>query len=330
MNVPLEKPALSALARTIIEEIREVASCFRQTVVAFSGGMDSTVTLFLACEALGRRNVVSCTVDWGPYLPRKARENIRFLVEHFGVEHIMLPGQSVLEEVAKGGPSCNLCTKRAKLARIREYFGEGTLILGGANKSDSWGNRGVKFLRGTFSPLFDLGKEAIAALAAFLGIPIRRIGEHAVREGCFLKHLLKPLASPSFHGQAVVEANERLLGVLDEAGYARDLANVAVVGPLRENIALVNVSPLPGEPLRTRILEGLSALPSLSRVVLVDGPLRLVVRANPGIYHNELSQFWLARGRIQPEFAFPVECVFLPSTNRRLRTFHVVDVVKER
>lgn len=323
MSVPLERS--SSLCTAICAEIREVASRFRQVVVAFSGGMDSTVALFLTLEALGRERVLAVTVDWGPYLPEKARKNIAFLVEHFGVQHTYLPGQHLLEAVARGGPSCNRCTKVAKLGAIRKFFGEGTLIIGGANKSDSWGIRGVKFLGDTFSPLFDLGKEDIAMLAAFLGIPIRRIGENRIREGCYLKHLLKPLASPEYHGKAVVAANDTLLRLLDEASYPRDIANVTVIGPLRENIALVNVSPLPEAPLRERIVSALSAIPELSRVVFVDAPLQLFIRANPGIYRNDLSRFWLARGRIQPDFAVPVECVFLPSTNRRLQTFQVVD-----
>lgn len=323
MNVPLEK--VSLLCATLLAEIREVAFRFRRVVVAFSGGMDSTVALFLALEALSRSRVVACTVDWGPYLPEKARENIAFLVAHFGVEHVYIPGQRTLEEIARGGPSCNLCTKKAKLGRIREHFGEGTLIIGGANKSDSWGHRGMKLLGDTFSPLFDLDKNDIATLAAYLGIPIRRIGENRVREGCYLKHLLKPLAVPLYHGKAVVESNALLLRLLDEASYRRDIANVTVIGPLSENIALVNVWPLPEDALRKRITEALSGIPELSRVVFVDAPVELFIRANPGIYRNDLSRFWLARGRIQPDFAFPVECVFLPSTNRRLRTFQVVD-----
>lgn len=323
MNVPLEKASL--FYATILEEIRSVASRFRRVVVAFSGGMDSTVALFLTLEALGRSRVCAVTVDWGPYLPEKAKENIAFLVAHFGVEHVYIPGQHVLEDVARGGPSCNLCTKKAKLGRIREHFGEGTLIIGGANKSDSWGHRGMKLLGDTYSPLFDLTKEDIALLAGYLGIPIRRIGENRVREGCYLKHLLKPLAVPAYHGEAVVKANALLLRLLDAASYPRDIANVTVIGPLAENIALVNVSPLPDAPLRERIVEALSGIPELSRVAFVDAPLTLFVRANPGVYRNDLSRFWLARGRIQPEFAVPVTCVFLPSTNRRLRTFQVVD-----
>ncbi|MCS7242240.1 MAG: 7-cyano-7-deazaguanine synthase [Candidatus Caldatribacterium sp.] len=322
MNVPLEKASL--VYATILEEIRSVASRFRRVVVAFSGGMDSTVALFLTLEALGRSRVCAVTVDWGPYLPEKARENIAFFVAHFGVEHVYIPGQSALEDVARGGPSCNLCTKRAKLGRIREHFGEGTLIIGGANKSDSWGHRGMKFLGDTFSPLFDLTKDDIALLASYLGIPIRRIGENRVREGCYLKHLLKPLAVPAYHGKAVVEANALLLRLLDEVAYPRDIANVVVIGPLAENIALVNVAPLPDASLRERIVRHLSTIPELSQVVIVDAPLALFVRANPGIYRNDLSRFWLAQGRIQPEFAFPVTCVFLPSSNRRLRTFQVV------
>ena len=65
-------------ARKIIQELREVASSFEQVVVAFSGGMDSTVALFLSLQALGREKLISCTVDWGIYFPSLARENVDY------------------------------------------------------------------------------------------------------------------------------------------------------------------------------------------------------------------------------------------------------------
>jgi len=315
-------------ARKIIQELREVASSFEQVVVAFSGGMDSTVALFLSLQALGREKLISCTVDWGIYFPSLARENVDYWVNELGVSHVYIPGREEMERIMRGGPSCNRCTKEAKLGTIRRYFGDRVLIVGGANQSDSWGKRGVKLLNNTYSPLFELNKEEIADLASFFSLPLRRIGENKLREGCLLKHLLKPLVS-SYHGRAVVKSNEALLKSLNERNIERDIANVKIIGPLRHNIALINVRPLPSPDVREEIADSLSSIEEIDEISWVDGPLTLVARANLGQYRNPSSLYWLEKGKLQPEFAFPVTVCWMPSSNRKLHTFQVVDFKKE-
>jgi len=59
---------------------------------------------------------------------------------------------------------------------------------------------------------------AARQLADGMGVRPPRIGEHPGREGCKLKHLLKPLVSPEYHGRTVARANEMVLRVLREAG----------------------------------------------------------------------------------------------------------------
>lgn len=315
------------LAETLIAEIRAISVSFSKVVVALSGGLDSTVALFLSLLALGKDKVIACTVDWGEYFPEKARCQVLFLRDYFDVAHYFLPGKGTLEKIASGGPSCNLCTKKAKLGTIRNHFGNSVLIVGGANQSDSWGKRGTKFLFNTYSPLFDLEKEEIRGLASFFHLPVRRIGENSLREGCLVKHLLKPLVSP-YHAQAVVRSNEILWQVLDEAGFERDIANVKIVGPLGKNQALINVQPLPPQYLREKIEDVLRKLPEIDGVIWVDEPVVLVVRANPGQYRNPETLFWLEKGRLQPDFAFPIQVKWMPSSNRRLRTFQVVECIK--
>lgn len=315
------------LAETLIAEIRAISVSFSKVVVALSGGLDSTVALFLSLLALGKDKVIACTVDWGEYFPEKARRQVLFLRDYFDVAHYFLPGKVTLEEIASGGPSCNLCTKKAKLGTIRNYFGNGVLIVGGANQSDSWGKRGTKFLFNTYSPLFDLEKEEIQNLASFFHLPVRRIGENSLREGCLMKHLLKPLVSP-YHAQAVVKSNEMLWQVLNETGFERNIANVKIVGPLGRNQALINVQPLPPWHLREKIEDVLRKLPEIDEVIWIDEPVTLVVRANPGQYHNSETLFWLEKGRLQPDFAFPIKVKWMPSSNRRLRTFQVVECIK--
>ncbi len=59
-------------AQDVIQELKEVSSSFERVVVAFSGGMDSTLALFLSLQALGKEKVISCTVDWDIYFPSLA------------------------------------------------------------------------------------------------------------------------------------------------------------------------------------------------------------------------------------------------------------------
>ncbi|MEN3185998.1 MAG: ExsB family protein [Atribacterota bacterium] len=327
MTLSIRADSPLSLAETLIAEIRAISVSFSKVVVALSGGLDSTVALFLSLLALGKSKVIACTVDWGEYFPEKARRQVLFLRDYFDVSHCFLPGKSILEEIARGGPSCNLCTKKAKLGTIRNHFGNGVLIVGGANQSDSWGKRGMRFLFNTYSPLFDLEKEEIQSLASFFHLPVQRIGEHRLREGCLLKHLLKPLVSP-YHTQAVVRSNEILWRVLNEAAFERNIANVKIVGPLRTNQALVNIQPLPPQRLREKIDDALSRLPEIDGVIWIDEPVTLVVRTNPGQYHNIDTLFWLEKGRLQPDFAFPIRVKWMYSSNRRLRTFQVVECIK--
>lgn len=310
----------------IVDQLRVVSCSFSKVVVAFSGGMDSTVALFLALLALNREKVLVCTVDWGPYFSRQARQNIEFIVKTLGVEHLYLPGQETIESVAKGGPACNLCTKKAKLGTIRNFFGADSLIIGGSNRSDSWGKRGIKLLDNTYSPLFELEKEDIWNIIHQFQIPIRRTGENKVREGCFLKHLYKPLVS-SFHAQAVIESNQLLLDFVQQNHFPAEIANVKIIGPLKENIALVNLRPSVSPQIQSRISHELQGIAAIQKVIWVDKPLTLVARMNVGQYRNDEVRYWLHRGRIQPDFAWPVSIKWMPSTNRRLSTFQVVDVI---
>src|SRR3990170_1351813 len=156
------------------------------------------------------------------------------------------------------------------------------------------------------------GNEIVLEMAEQLGLQQRcllgpKIGENPGREGCKLKHLLKPLINPDFHGRAVAEANEIVLRVLRRAGVTSELANVKIIGPLGRNIGLVNVKPLPDPDLKAALLEALRALPVLDEVHIVETPLRLVVKAGPGVINDPHARHWLQHGRMPPDFAFPIE-----------------------
>jgi len=307
----------------ILEEIEKISQG-EEIVVAFSGGLDSTVVSALAVQALGREKVEAVTVSFGEYSYSKGLENIKIISKDLGLRLKIVQGKEEQERVLKKGPACNKCTRIAKLGKVKKEA-SGRLVLTGSNQSDTWGKRGLKLCNGFYAPLLELNKEEIRKIADYLGIKILQIGENKFREGCKLKHLLKPLAAPYYHGQAAAEANELLLSILEEEGYKSVLANVKIIGPLNKNIGLVNVSPLPEEKLKGKIIEELKKVKALEQVDFLDKPIKLIIKANKGQFDNQRSRYWLEKGRLQPDFSVPIEVEWLLTTNKSLSTFQVID-----
>ena len=307
----------------ILEETEKISQG-EEIVVAFSGGLDSTVVSALAIQALGREKVEAVTVSFGEYSYSKGLRNIQDISKALDLKLKIIQGKREQERILKKGPACNKCTRIAKLGRVKKEA-SGRLVLTGSNQSDTWGKRGVKLYDGFYTPLLELNKKEIRKIADNLGIKILQIGESKFREGCKLKHLLKPLAAPCYRGQAAAEANELLLSVLEQEGYDSVLANVKIIGPLKKNIGLVNVSPLPEEKLKEKIIEELKKVKTLEQVDFLDKPIKLIIKANKGQFDNQHSRYWLEKGRLQPDFSVPIEVDWLLTTNKNLATFQVID-----
>ena len=307
----------------ILEEITKTSQR-KEIVVAFSGGLDSTVVSALAIQALGREKVEAITVSFGEYSYNKGIKNIYSISKALNLKSKFIQGKTEQEQVLKKGPACNKCTRVAKLGKVKKEA-SGRLVLTGSNQSDTWGKRGLKLYNGFYTPLLELNKEEIRKIADYFDIKILQIGENKFREGCKLKHLLKPLAAPHYHGQAAAEANELLLTILEQVGYDSVLANVKIVGPLNKNIGIVNVSPWPEEKLKKKIIEELKEVKTLEKVEFLDKPIKLIIKANKGQFDNQHSRYWLEKGRLQPDFSVPIEVEWLLTTNKSLSTFQVID-----
>ena len=310
------------LRETLQAEIRETTRG-EPVVVAFSGGLDSTVTAALARDALGPEHVRLVTVNMGQYAYTRGNEIVLEMAERLGLQQRCLLGQFKQHRVQAAGPACNRCTREIKLGMVKAVSG-GHLVLTGANRSDTWGKLGLKVCNGYYAPLLELEKPEILGLADAMDVRPPRIGENPGREGCKLKHLLKPLAVPDYHGRAVARANEVVLNVVRQAGVVPELANVKIIGPLGRNIGLVNVRPRLAGEVRDRLRDALLAIPELDEVHFVDGPLVLTAKASPAIFNDPHARYWLEHGRMAPDFAAPITVDWQPTTNNRLGTFQIV------
>ena len=312
----------------ILEEIEKICQG-EKVVVAFSGGLDSTVVSALAIQALEREKVEAITVSFGEYSYSKGLKNIQDISKDLDLKFKVVQGKKEQERVLKRGPACNKCTRIAKLGRVK-IEAKGRLVLTGSNQSDTWGKRGLKIHNGFYAPLLEMTKKEIKEIADYLDLKILKIGESKVREGCKLKHLLKPLAVPHYHGHAVAEANELLLNILEKEEYRANLANVKIIGPLNRNIGLINILPLPDEKFKKRVTEELKKIKTLEEVIFLDKPIKLVIKANKGQFDNQHSRYWLEKGRLQPDFSVPINVDWLLTTNKNLATFQVVDYKNSR
>jgi len=320
---------VSDIKKFLLDEIRNTLSSQSKAAIAFSGGMDSTVAACCVRDAVGEDRAVLVHFDFGPYTYEKTAENVKALAHQIGLPLHLVDKQKEIEALSRKGPSCNRCTKRVKLGGMVAFAKErrADWIISGANQSDTWGKYGIPVLQNTYSPLFYLDKPEIRSLLEHFGFTLRdvRSGESTLREGCKLKHLMKGMAVPEYHGKAVCLSNEWLLRRLQEERVDSAFANVKIIGPLSKNIALINVSPLPPLRVREQLVEEIAGIEAVSEAVFVDRPITLHIKANPGLFRSPHSRYWLETGKIRPEFSQPVECVWAESPNRSLKTYHAVD-----
>ncbi len=305
-----------------INEIKEI--CPQGATVAFSGGLDSSVALKLAIEALGKDRVQALMVKFGTHSYSTAIEGAEKFVKDLGVTLDVCSEEGLQDKIWQHGPSCNACTRKAKLPTVEKHA-KYNMIITGSNLSDSWGTYGLKINKKFYSPLIDLTKDQINDLKDYYGLKIYRAGENTHREGCKLKHLLKMNANFNFHGKAVDISNEKLISILRFHHIKSDIANVKIIGPLSKNIALINVFPEIDVNIKNEILNQINSIDSIDEAYFVDFPLLLKVAANPGLFNDKNATHWVEKGRLQPEFVKPLSFEWFVSKNKKLNTFSVVD-----
>jgi uncharacterized protein len=146
-------------------------------MVAFSGGIDSTLIAYLAKLALGE-NTVAVTAN-SPSLPTIELQEARKLAGLMGVRHMVVDTEELDDPNYVSNPSnrCYFCKKELgeKLTYLARTLGE-YVIVDGTNAEDLQGHRpGAAALseRDIRRPLADAGmtKEDVRELSKQLGLP---------------------------------------------------------------------------------------------------------------------------------------------------------------
>lgn len=159
-----------------IEELTKKIGEKQSVIVAFSGGVDSSVVTTIAHRALGDK-VLAVTVD-SPLLPSLELRGAKETAKQIGVKHVVVKLNELDIPSFKLNPTdrCYLCKKYRfeKLKAMAEERGF-LVIADGTNVSDLGQYRpGLKAMMelGVYSPLLEAGlsKEDIREIARLLGL----------------------------------------------------------------------------------------------------------------------------------------------------------------
>jgi uncharacterized protein len=176
-DVKMGSAAVDALQERL-RELERIVAPYGSALVAFSGGVDSSLALAIAARALPKDKVLAVTSNNETYLPSEL-DLARDFAATLGVEHLVVNTRELDDPNYASNPTnrCYFCKSTlysdlAKLASERGY----ACVVDGANKDDEGdyrpGRKAAKEL-GVVSPLSvaGVGKAEVRELAKHLGLP---------------------------------------------------------------------------------------------------------------------------------------------------------------
>ncbi len=172
------KPVTTNIMHKRLTELEQILAPHESALVAFSGGVDSSLALAAAARALPKDRVLAVTSNNETYLPSELHLAREF-AESLGVEHLVVNTRELDNPDYASNPTnrCYFCKSTlysdlAKLAKQKGY----ACVVDGANKDDEGDYRpGRKAARelGVVSVLSEAGmtKAEVRELAKHLDLP---------------------------------------------------------------------------------------------------------------------------------------------------------------
>ena len=235
----------------------------KRVIVAFSAGVDSTLVLKLALDALGPENVLAAT-GVSPSLPQRELKSVQELAAVLGAKLELIPTSEMDRPQYAANPSnrCYYCKTElySKLAqrgaRGKEQGTGDWVIVNGVNADDVGDWRPGLKAAGEWAvraPLLEAGltKSDVRELARELGLPN------------WQKPALACLSSRVPYGTPVTIASLSQIEQAEAFLWERGFANFRVRHHkelARIEVAIEDLHRLTAEPLRTELLRHFRAL----------------------------------------------------------------------
>lgn len=151
---------------------------FSKAVVGVSGGVDSSLSCFLAAEALGPENVLALRMPYKSSRP-DSLEDAQAVIEKTGVRSMTVPITSMVDALFAELPDMDKVRRGNVMARARMillYDQSSTfngLVLGTSNKTEILLGYTTQFgdAACALNPLGDLYKTQLRQLARAVGVP---------------------------------------------------------------------------------------------------------------------------------------------------------------
>jgi NAD+ synthase len=157
---------------------------FDRAVVALSGGVDSSVTTYLAARALGPENVTALRLPYKTSSP-ESLSHAGLVIEDLGIHSETIDITAAVDGYADGFPTMtphrkgNLMSRTRMIILFDRSAEHHALPLGTSNKTErlfgyfTWHGDDAP----PVNPLGDLFKTQVWALAGYLGVPREIIGK---------------------------------------------------------------------------------------------------------------------------------------------------------
>ena len=238
-----------------IEQLNEFIRSRGRVIVAYSGGVDSSLVLKLCADLLGSGNVIAVTAVSETYTDIELRNSEHF-AEMIGVEHVVLNTKELANPDFKFNSPlrCYYC-KRELFSKIAVFARKSGIrhIFDGSNADDLDDYRPGKKAAAEFgveSPLaqFGFSKEEVRKMAKSIEVP------------SWNKPSNPCLASRIPYGDEITEDKLRMVRLAEKTIRDKGFQNVRVRhhGKIaRIEVPQNEIAELLGEPLKTHIINSL-------------------------------------------------------------------------
>ena len=174
------------IAKILTSFIREEMAKFNfsRGILGLSGGLDSSVSAYLAAEALGADNVTALILPYGSS-QKKDVEDAEVVANTLGINTLTIDISPMVDAFYHNFPTDSKVIRGNKMARERMSIlydfsaREDSLIIGTSNKTELLLGYGTIHgdMASALNPIGDLYKTQVRCLASFLGVPERIINK---------------------------------------------------------------------------------------------------------------------------------------------------------